>query len=991
MNEVFGVSLALVLRVLLVLFGLIAVVTIVLWVRRPELGRMALRNIPRRPVQTVLVVIGLMLSTLIFSASLTTGTTLQRSITGQVLRLAGPADELVVQASGDARFAGPQPGVYLPASVVEQLDALRAREPRLVAVIPILWQPVAAIDLRTKLSEPALNLIGVAPDRLAAVGGLVDRDGRAIDLASLAEDEVVLGAEAAKRLDAAVGDRLQVFVQGKSIEVRVAAIAPDSFFTGTLNVGDAGGLTIPLDRAAALLGVSDQVSFVALSNRNGLHDSEAVTAAANAALEGTPYRAVPVKQRAVEQAEQAGEAFTNLFLLSGLFSVAAGILLIFLIFALLAAERKTEMGTLRALGMKRWHLVALFALEGMAYNLVAALVGAVAGVAVAYAIAGFMGRLVGEFFTIEPSWRPRDLVLAYLMGVVVTFVTVVLAAWRVSRLNIVTAIRDLPEPQLPRASRRWLIAGLLGLVAGSAFCWLGWRQESLGWFGLGISLLPLSAAAVLRRFGVPARPLYSVAALLVLGYWLLPERWHDRLFGTMSGGFELFVLAGLMMVAALTVFVVWNIEVAVGLVGRLGRAFRHWLPAVRIAVAYPMASRGRTGLTIAMFSLILFALVVMSTIYSNVVALFAGPLADAGWDVEVTQVGTQPIADLAAALREAGVDVAPIVASGRVSSVSWPRVGVRVAGTSADEWARYPVRGIDAAFATHVEAPLQLRSADYPTDRAAWEAVAADPTLAIVDSNVLQQRGGDPMNLYLPELRSSDGRFQPIALELRDNASGRTTTVRVIGVVDGRVSLLTGLYVAEQVVGQVFARPSTIEYEFRLAPGVDARSFARQVEAALLPYGAQAEATADLIGRATAIIRGFIRIIQGFMALGLIVGIAALGVVSYRAVIERRHQIGALRAIGYRRAMVALGFLLESALVTSAGIVGGTSLGVLLARNVVTGEEDLAGRLEGFSLVIPWDQLALFAGLALAVALLMAYVPARQASRVSIVEALRYE
>lgn len=78
-------------------------------------------------------------------------------------------------------------------------------------------------------------------------------------------------------------------------------------------------------------------------------------------------------------------------------------------------------------------------------------------------------------------------------------------------------------------------------------------------------------------------------------------------------------------------------------------------------------------------------------------------------------------------------------------------------------------------------------------------------------------------------------------------------------------------------------------------------------------------------------------------------------------------------------------------MVTSAGIVGGALLGVLLARNVVTGEQDLAGGLEGFSLVIPWGQLLFFSGLALGVALLMAYVPARQASRVSIVEALRYE
>ncbi|MFN3336712.1 MAG: ABC transporter permease, partial [Thermomicrobium sp.] len=436
-------------------------------------------------------------------------------------------------------------------------------------------------------------------------------------------------------------------------------------------------------------------------------------------------------------------------------------------------------------------------------------------------------------------------------------------------------------------------------------------------------------------------------------------------------------------------FLVWNNDVAVGLVGRLGRAFRRWLPAVRIAVAYPMASRGRTGLTIAMFSLIVFALVVMSTIYANVVALFTGEYADAGWDIEISQVGVAPIPDLLQALQDEGIDTSKISATGRAFSVPWPRVGVRPVGQG--DWARYPVRGIDMDFARNVEAPLQLRSTEYTNDQAAWEAVARDPSLAIVDANVLQQRGGDPANLYLPELRGEDGVLQSLELELRDNVSGQTTAVRVIGVIDGRVSSLFGIFVAESVVREVFGRPSSIEYSLRLMPGSDARSFARQVEAALLPYGAQAEATADVIGRATGIIRGFIRIIQGFMALGLIVGIAALGVVSYRAVIERRHQIGALRAIGYRRAMVALGFLLESALVTSAGIVGGAFLGVLLARNVVTGEQDLAGGLEGFSLVIPWGQLLFFSGLALGVALFMAYVPARQASRVSIVEAIRYE
>ena len=51
------------------------------------------------------------------------------------------------------------------------------------------------------------------------------------------------------------------------------------------------------------------------------------------------------------------------------------------------------------------------------------------------------------------------------------------------------------------------------------------------------------------------------------------------------------------------------------------------------------------------------------------------------------------------------------------------------------------------------------------------------------------------------------------------------------------------------------------------------------------------------------------------MGLGLIVGVAALGVISARAVVERRQQIGVLRAIGFRRRMVQAAFLLESSFV----------------------------------------------------------------------------
>ena len=48
---------------------------------------------------------------------------------------------------------------------------------------------------------------------------------------------------------------------------------------------------------------------------------------------------------------------------------------------------------------------------------------------------------------------------------------------------------------------------------------------------------------------------------------------------------------------------------------------------------------------------------------------------------------------------------------------------------------------------------------------------------------------------------------------------------------------------------------------------------------------------------------------DGFLALGLLIGICGLGVVMVRAVRERRRTIGVLRALGFRAKTVERSFL----------------------------------------------------------------------------------
>ena len=73
MEELFGVPTQQLLWILLAVFGAGALILGLSALRNRVSFRMAARNLPRRRTQTILVVLGLMLATMLFSASFTTG------------------------------------------------------------------------------------------------------------------------------------------------------------------------------------------------------------------------------------------------------------------------------------------------------------------------------------------------------------------------------------------------------------------------------------------------------------------------------------------------------------------------------------------------------------------------------------------------------------------------------------------------------------------------------------------------------------------------------------------------------------------------------------------------------------------------------------------------------------------------------------------------------------------------------------------------------
>src|SRR3989475_10821135 len=96
------------------------------------------------------------------------------------------------------------------------------------------------------------------------------------------------------------------------------------------------------------------------------------------------FRVQPAKASQIAQAVQIGRDATALFLVMGAFGILAGILLIVNIFVMLAEERKPELGIARAVGFLRRDLLTAFALEGTFYAIVAAALGALAGLGLGY-------------------------------------------------------------------------------------------------------------------------------------------------------------------------------------------------------------------------------------------------------------------------------------------------------------------------------------------------------------------------------------------------------------------------------------------------------------------------------------------------------------------------------------------------------------------------------------------------------------------------------
>jgi putative ABC transport system permease protein len=329
--------------------------------------------------------------------------------------------------------------------------------------------------------------------------------------APAADDEVVLDVSTALTQKIRLGDT--VGVQGpRSGTFRVVGLVGFGRGDGPPNSTLA---LVPLPAAQRLLGLGAGASDADVRAGDGT-GIEALRGRLAATL-GAGYQVSSSQDVA---ARSAAAAKTQVgYLQALLLAMAAASLLVgaFLIantFAMVVASRRREIAVLRAAGATGRQVLGSVLVEALTVGAIASAAGAGLGVAVA---AG-LRRLVGAFGTDLPDGplivQPATLVLAALLGVLVTLVAALGPARRAARVSPLDALRESSAPG--GAGRARTVAGTVGLLLAAAALAVAVRSASA---------LPLALGGVLVLAGLVVVGPAVVGPLLRLAGRALPAGW----------------------------------------------------------------------------------------------------------------------------------------------------------------------------------------------------------------------------------------------------------------------------------------------------------------------------------------------------------------------------------------------------------------------------------------------------------------------------------
>src|SRR5213080_2520433 len=801
---------------LLLVVGAICLVVLA-WAGRKRFPlRIGAGNFFRRKTQVAIVVAGLLIGTAIITSSYVIQSTFDYTVKVAVFRALDAVDEVVFVPSPE--------GGRLPfsAQVYDNLTTHLADMPDVAGLAPRYQLPGTVVDTTSQLFEPTATVIGFDSGR--DLGDFVRADGSAWNGSGLGATEAIINAKLATAVEAKVGEGLVVSMgtpRGNAqMAVTVKRIVRDE---GRGAWNDNENLFVPLGTIQAALGEAGQINTITVANVGGvtqgyLRSDDVVREMAPFLPSSPTFTISKAKADSIDGATRNIDQLSQVFVLLGFFTVIAGVLLIINIFVMLAEERKGEMGVARALGMRRKNLVQSFVSEGLLYALLSSVVGMFGGLLIAGVILWgfsqvFQGGFGGGFVL---TWTVSDLLTGFAIGFLITMATIGIASFRVSKLNIVRAIRDIPEPVPHRSTRRQIAVGAVLVALGALGTISSLATKNLILQEAGPSALAIGLAVLTMRITSPRR-VFTVAGILMLAWLLSP--W--KFFSTETADITLFILVGLLLILGGLLIVLFNSESVLAVATRLFRS-RTWRPVVRTAIAYPMNKKFRTGATLASIALVMFTIATMSCIQAMVSSSISTANYRESGGFQLLGSSAIPIPNWDAAFSDYSRTPAGSASIADQHGIPQARIRITPAAHPSVEYTSSLI-GVPSSWTPPL--PLQARAANYSDDAAAWAAIQANPDVAILDGSVVPNNFGPNF-----------GSFSAVVGDLfrYTNATGATRTVRVIGILYEQFA--QGLWVSASTVKADVRMEAASLFYFQVKDGVDVTKAGHDLERYFLAY-----------------------------------------------------------------------------------------------------------------------------------------------------------
>ncbi|MEA2497442.1 MAG: putative transport system permease protein [Thermoleophilaceae bacterium] len=335
------------------------------------------------------------------------------------------------------------------------------------------------------------------------------------------DGEVALDKFTADRHKFKVGDRIGIVGRAPKRTFKLVGIAR---YGNVASFGGASVAAVTLKDAQELTANAGRLQSIEIGNSAGISDQE-LKKRIRAVLPGS----VDVRTGAEQAAKQSSDQKKNFSVLTtilvafGFIALFVGAFIIFNTFSITVAQRTKEFAMLRTLGASRRQVLASVFTEAFLIGVFASIAGLLAGIGYAKGIGALFKAIGVDLPSQGTVVLTRTIVVALLVGVLLTVAASLFPAIRATRVAPLEALREGSGAQAGPRGRRYAIGAVLVVLgfAAMAYGLLGVSNSdsALTLIGLGTLLVFLGAAMLSPRL-VP--PIARVASAPLVRFRGLP-------------------------------------------------------------------------------------------------------------------------------------------------------------------------------------------------------------------------------------------------------------------------------------------------------------------------------------------------------------------------------------------------------------------------------------------------------------------------------------